>query len=126
MGCTPFSRSALHAGRVARVIVPKAERPAAPCLRPLNRSIKRTAVTRQRDKYVLCKVHITRAPALVPDASKAVILTTMASFADRLACARGLRRELLTAIGPRRCASQWLRAFAGCSNCAKWQLPDSQ
>jgi len=49
-----------------------------------------------------------------------------AAFADRLACARGLRRELLTAIGPRRCASQWLRASARCSNCAKWQLPDSQ
>lgn len=27
---------------------------------------------------------------------------------------------------PRRCVPQWLRALAPCSNCAKWQLPDSQ
>ena len=47
-----------------------------------------------------------------------------ASFADRLADARGIRRKLPAAIRPRRCAPQWLRALARCSNCAKWRLPE--
>jgi hypothetical protein len=39
-----------------------------------------------------------------------------AAFQRRLACASHLRRNILTAIGPRRCAPQWLRALArGCA-----------
>jgi hypothetical protein len=34
--------------------------------------------------------------------------------------------KLLTAIRRRCCVPQWLRALARCSNCTKWQPPDSQ
>jgi len=87
--------------------------------KPMQTAFVESVNGRLRDEFLNETLfHISDAGAPGAGRLAARLQPRAASFADRLAVARSLRRKPLTAIGPRRCASRGLRALARCSNCA--------